>query len=274
MNKNRILTLAVAGVLSGAFSASALAHESRNLPIGGAAGTQIRMTVGFAIEPAREDTDGQGIDIFLNAMDPGMVNGVRQKDFPVVPITRGVNGDAKLKVEALYLDKPIALLCSEDVARRPSSNPNCANILAKKTIADDFDASAMHTAIPFGEDRIYRTYLRTTHPGAYGFHVTGYAELKNAGDGVFTPDGAPSDGSQDVTVTLQPRKVDNIDEWWVCGGRDAHNVGTGAGSNGADSPNVPGVDQTAGGYNCVEVLPPFPGKLEDGYQANKAFGSR
>jgi hypothetical protein len=258
MKKNRILTLAIAGVLSGTLGHPAFAHESRGVAAN-ETGKWFRVTVGYAIEPAFEDADNQGIDVFINAWDgyDSKVNDL---------ITASVNRNAKptgdmvkLKVTALYLDKDASL----PIGPNPGGK---AKIIASKVIADDFDSDPNNnTVLPYGETNVYRTYHRTTHPGApeagrgaYGYLIQGdIAFLGGPADPVCT--------NEDCSTTITPdvaARTAHIDEYFICGG-----------GHGTAPDPFTGKPNT-GKYNCVQVLPTFPGKREDGYQANKALGSR
>lgn len=81
----------------------------------------------------------------------------------------------------------------------------------------------------------------TTTGGAYGFHVKGTV---HAGPNSWQCTGDPAPHA------LAARTV-NIDSYFVCG-------------NGALTPGH--------AFNCVEAIQPFPGRAEDGYEPNNAFG--
>ncbi|MGH8549969.1 MAG: hypothetical protein ACRERU_15455 [Methylococcales bacterium] len=239
--KNKILTIAGAAILSAASTAPAFAHESRGV-LADDGTSYFRLTVGFHIEPAFEDTDGQGIDVFINAWD-GRDPAVN--DLITASVNRKAGDTVNLKVTALYLDTDAPL--------------GQSTILRSLLIADDFDADPdNNTRLPFGETNIYEVLHRTTHPGAYGYHFEGDVNFLGRDADPVCLDAACS-----VTSTpFVAARSAHIDEFFICGN-----------GHGTAPDPFNGTPNTSK-FNCVQVLPPFPGKVGDGYKPNKPLVPR
>ena len=232
----KIITTAGTALLFAALAVPALAHESRGVQAADGK-SYFRLTVGFAIEPAYEDTDNQGIDIFVNAWDG---RDSTSDDLITASVDRRAGDIVKLKVTALYLDQDAPL--------------GEAKILAHQVIANDFDDDPDNdTREPFGETNIYRTLHRTTHPGAYGYHFKGYVKFQGR---PADPVCLNEDCSESYTPYVEARKSP-IDEYFICGN-----------GHGTAPDPFNGTPNTAA-FGCVKVLPPFPGNVYDAYKPNK-----
>jgi hypothetical protein len=233
--KKHLMTV-TALAASSALLASASAHETRILP---ASINQIRLTVGFHVEPAFEDSFN-AVDVILYTFDGACAD---PKDFwGNVIDTGGTIGNpdpdtVNLTVDALYLKdqtKP---------GDAPKGDVASAGIIKTLTITN---ASPLKEA--FGNAGTYNSWFRPTNPGnsstggAYGFHIKGTV---HAGPSSWQCTGDPA------PHPLAARTA-SIDAYYVCG------KGT--------------LNPQGHSFNCVEVIQPFPGKLEDGYEPNKAFG--
>jgi hypothetical protein len=214
----------------------ATAHETRYFP---ASSGQVRLAVGFHIEPAFEDSLN-AIDVILSSFD-GVCPAPNANSVLAAPIDTGgaaASSDpdqVSLKVDALYLKS----------ATPPGGGPlgtiPPAGVQAQRTITDYSPLAEL-----YGGPGTYNSWFRPTHPGnattggAYGFHVYG---IVHAG-----PKTAACPGATPQTL---PARTASIDAYFVC---------SAAGS--LAPPHA---------FNCVQAIQPFPGRLEDGYVANRAF---
>ncbi len=232
-------SLACAGAFAAAATLAgigpAFAHEVRILP---ANNGQIRLVVGFHVEPAFEDSFN-AVDVILSTFDgtcpaPNANVSIGQPIDTDGTATASDPDTVNLKVQALYLKKAV-----------PPTGPNGsiapAGIIAKLTITDKSPL-----AEGFRNPGTYNSWFRPTHPGnattggAYGFHIKGRV---HAGPKSFSWPGGP-------LQTLLARTA-TIDTYFVC---------SAAGSL------VP-----PDAFGCVEAIQPFPGEAEDGYEPNSAF---
>lgn len=222
---------------STALVGSALAHETRVLPPTFSTGTNIRLTVGFHVEPAFEDSYN-AVDVILYTYDGACAD---PADFWGQFIdVNGTAGSAdpdtvNLTVDALYLK-------NQTPPTGSGGNVAPAGILKTLTITN---ASPLKEA--FDDAGTYNSWFRPTNPGnsttggAYGFHVKGTV---HAGPNSYQCQGDPAPHS------LAARTV-SIDSYFVCG-------------NGSLTPGH--------SFNCVKAIQPFPGNANDGYEPDKAFG--
>jgi hypothetical protein len=236
MRLNKHLAAVTALAASTALAGSAFAHETRVLPPTFSLGKNIRLTVGFHVEPAFEDSFN-AIDVILYTYDGACAD---PTDFWGQVIDTGGTKNNKdpdtvsLTVDALYL---------KDQTKPTGSAGDGApgGILKTLTITN---ASPLKEA--FGDAGTYNSWFRPTHPGnsttggAYGFHIKGTV---HAG-----PNSWQCQGDK-APHALAARTV-NIDSYFVCGN---------------------GSLVTGHSFNCVEAIQPFPGRAEDGYEPNKAF---
>ena len=231
MKIRRQLMAATALAVSIALVAPAFAHESRTLPPVFALGSNIRLTVGFHVEPAFEDSFN-AVDVILYSYDGACAD---PTDFWGNPLDTSAGDTVNLKVEALYLK-------NQTPPTGPGGNVAPAGILKTLPITD---ASPLKEA--FGNPGTYNSWFRPTHPGntttggAYGFHVKGTV---SAAASTYQCEGDTAPHS------LAARTV-SIDSYFVCG-------------NGSLNPPH--------SFNCVAAIQPFPGNVNDGYGADKAFG--
>ena len=237
MKMKQSLLAATAVVASSALVTSAYAHETRVLPPTFSVGTNIRLTVGFHVEPAFEDSFN-AIDVILYTYDGACAD---PTDFWGQTIDTGgtksnLDPDTvNLTVDALYLK-------NQTPPTGPGGNIAPAGILKALTITN---ASPLKEL--YGGPGTYNSWFRPTNPGntttggAYGFHVKGSV---HAGPSSYQCSG-------DTAPHALAARTVNIDSYFVCG-------------NGALTPGH--------SFNCVEAIQPFPGRAEDGYQPNNAFG--
>jgi len=222
---------------SSALLSSAIAHESRILP---ADKNSINLIVGFHVEPAFEDSFN-AIDAILYTYDS--VCPVDKNDYYGNVIdTGGTQGNADpdtvdLKVDALYLKNQ-----TPPTGAHGEVAP--AGIIKTLTITN---ASPLKEA--FGNPGTYNSWFRPTNPGnsttggAYGFHVYGTV---HAGPSSYQCEG-------DAAPRALAARTAKVDAYYVCG------------DGSFNKPHS---------FNCIQAIQPFPGKAEDGYQPNRAYGDR
>ncbi len=230
MKHLKSVAVTATSVLALASIAPAFAHETRILP---AVPGQIRLVVGFHVEPAFEDSFN-AIDVILSTYD-GACPAPNASSFLGQPIDTGGTATATdpdtvdLKVTALYLKKAV-----------PPTGPNGsiapAGIFANRIITDK---SPLGEA--FGNPGTYNSYFRPTHPGdgvkgAYGFHIKGTV---HAGPNTYSCPGGAAHPLAARTAT--------IDHYFVCG-----KFGT--------------LRPDGRSFQCVEAIQPFPGVADDGYE--------
>ncbi|SFK58089.1 hypothetical protein [Methylocapsa palsarum] len=228
--------LIAAGALLGstAILGSAFAHESRVLP---ADKNSVRLTVGFHVEPAFEDSFN-AIDVILYTYDKACP--LDKTDFYGNVIdTGGTKGNAdpdtvNLKVDALYLN-------SQTPPTGPNGNIAPPGIIKSLTITN---YSPLTEA--YGDAGTYNSWLRPTHPGntakggAYGFHVYGTV---HAGPSSYKCEG-------DSAETPIAARTAKIDAYYVCG-------------NGSFTPPH--------SFGCISAIQPFPGLNTDSYTPNTSY---
>ncbi|WP_156898245.1 hypothetical protein [Methylocapsa acidiphila] len=236
--KFRKLAMTSAAVLAVNALASAYGHETRVLPATFALGKNIRLTVGFHVEPAFEDSFN-AVDVILYTYDGACAD---PSDFwgQVIDVSgTSTNADpdsVSLTVDALYL---------KNQTQPTGAGGSVAPVGIVKTLTIT-NASALKEA--YGDAGTYNSWFRPTHEGnstaggAYGFHVKGTVHA-GANSYQCSGDSAPH--------ALAARTV-NIDAYYVCG-------------NGSLNPPH--------SFNCVAAIQPFPGRAEDGYQASGSLGS-
>lgn len=231
------LIASAAAIAINSMGVSAYAHETRVLPPTFSVGKNIRLTVGFHVEPAFEDSFN-AVDVILYTYDGACTD---PSDFwgEYIDVSgTKTNADpdtVNLTVDALYL---------KNQTPPTGSGGSVAPVGIQKTLTIT-NASVLKEA--FGSPGTYNSWFRPTHQGnstvggAYGFHVKGTVHA-GASSYQCSGDSAPH--------ALAARTV-SIDSYFVCG-------------NGT---------LTAGhSFNCVEAIQPFPGRPEDGYQPSGAFG--
>ena len=163
-------SLACAGAFAAAVTLAgispAFAHEVRFWP---ANNGQIRLVVGFHVEPAFEDSFN-AVDVILSTFDgtcppPNDSVSIGQPIDTDGTATAGDPDTVNLTVKALYLKKAVPPMGKHgDIAPK--------GIIAKLTITDQSPL-----AEAFSSPGTYNSYFRPTHPGnattggAYGFHI-------------------------------------------------------------------------------------------------------
>lgn len=232
MKSKRYLALATALAASGAMLAPAFPHESRVLP---ASTGSIRLSVGFNVEPAFEDSYN-GLDLFLFTFDGRCP--IDKTDFFGNAITSAEV--TSVHAEALYLDKS-----APPTGTLGSLPPTAATILKKQEISIKSPVKGV-----FGDPGHYKSFFRPTHAstdnnrGAYGFHVWGTVSTQETS---YTCDA----DSDTPTTQIIPARTAPFDNYWICG----------AALEG-------GTTEERGSFGCISPVQAFPGSAKDGYQPN------
>lgn len=232
MNVRNLLIGTAACALVSAFAAETFAHESRLLP---ATHGKVRLTVGFAAEPAWEDSYN-GVDVILNTYDHACHE--TPNGYYGAPIDPAATANSKepdkvdLKVDALYLEKPLPP--TGTYGSIPPSGVLKTLVLTEKS----------PLKAKFNTPGTFNTFFRPTHPGTYGFHVYGTIF---AGPNVSTR--CPG---HTAPVPLA-RRTAHIDAYFIC---------SAAGSFSPPS-----------AFNCVETPQTFPGGPMGAYKPNGQPGS-
>lgn len=223
----------LAAALAGTSVVPAAAHESRILP---ASSGSVRLTVGFSVEPAFEDSYN-GVDVILNTYDAACTETPRGYfGAPIDPsgtATKPEPDKVDLTVEALYLHQAA-----------PPTGPN-GSIPPAGVLRTIVLTQKSPLAPKFNTPGTFNTYFRPTHPGAYGFHIRGTVFA-----GPSTSKNCPGHAGE---VSLAKRSA-SIDAYFIC---------SAAGSFSPPS-----------SFGCIETAQPFPGDLDDAYEPNRAPGHR
>ncbi len=225
--------LVLATALAAAAGAPATAHESRLIPATSGSGS-LRLSVGFAAEPAWEDSYN-GVDVILNTYDGPCTETPRGYfGAPIDPARTPLNpGDptdsVALTVEVLYL---------KDAVPPTGANGSVppGGILKRLVLTEKSPL-----APKFNTPGTFNTYFRPTHPGFYGFHVYGTV---SAGPNISK--NCPGHAGE---VPLAARTV-AFNVYFVC---------SAAGSFSPPS-----------SFNCVQAPQTFPGGPMAPYKPNRA----
>jgi hypothetical protein len=210
------------------------AHETRILP---AKPGNIRLVVGFHVEPAFEDSFN-AIDVILSTYD-GVCSGSTAnigKPIDVGGTASAMDPDTvDLKVEVLYLAKSVPPGGAPIGDIRPDGIKKWLRIT---------DSSPLNEL--FGTPGTYNSWFRPTSPGdgtrgAYGFHIHGTVHV---GPNSVTCPGNPK------VFTLAARTA-AINTFFVCG--------------------PAGSLQPGHSFGCVTPIQPVPGDAADGYVPNRSY---
>lgn len=230
MKIDKNLGFVLATALASAAVAPAFAHESRLIPATSGSGF-IRLTVGFAGEPAWEDSYN-GVDVILNTYDAACTETPRGYfGAPIDPsgtATKPEPDKVDLKVEALYLKEAL-----------PPTGPNGsippAGILKRLVLTEESPL-----APKFNTPGTFNTHFRPTHPGVYGFHVYGTA--------FAGPNTSKNCAGHAGEVPLAKRTA-SINVYFICS------------AAGSFSP--------PGSFNCIQTPQTFPGGPNAAYKPNR-----
>jgi hypothetical protein len=210
-----IITLALAAA---AATAPAAAHESRLIP---ASTGFIRLSVGFAAEPAWEDSYN-GVDVILNSYDSACTETPRGYfGAPIDPAGTTSNATP----DKVDLEVTVGYLKASVPPTGPNGTIRPGGILKWLVLTDKSPLAAK-----FNTPGTFNTYFRPTHPGVYGFRVRGTVSTG--------PKVSKNCPGHTAPVQLAARSA-TFDVYFVCG------------EAGSFSP--------PSHFNCVEAQQTFPG---------------
>ncbi|WP_144259723.1 hypothetical protein [Methylocystis sp. ATCC 49242] len=242
-------TLLVTALVSQAAMTPAVAHESRTLP---ASKKSIVLTVGFAGEPAFEDTFN-GVDVILKADDgecPASASAsatsdeaagdTRHANHPHItaPIDTAAGDTVSLKVAAIYMNT-----ATKPTGAGGSILPPAAGVRASRELTIEYPLKAK-----FNTPGTYQSFFRPTNPGpgtgansgAYAFRVWGAVRV--------VAKSSTSCGGSPISMQARTATINSV---FVCG------------------PN--GTMSADGSYNCIKSIQPFPGNAAEGYKPSTKF---
>lgn len=239
MKKTLYPTLVMSALVSQAVMTASVAHESRMLP---ASTNSVNLTVGFSSEPAFEDTFN-GVDVILKADDgecPMAGPGPAHANHPHItaPIDTAAGDVVNLRVVALYMNTAVP-----PTGVNGSDLPAAAGLRATRRITDEYPLKAKYNT-----PGTYQSFFRPTNPGpgtaansgAYGFRIIGGV--------AFRAKDSTSCGGAPRRMAARTVTINSV---FVCG------------------PN--GTMSTAGSFNCIKSIQPFPGDAAEGYKPSTKF---